>query len=114
MAERSVDNPTSPLDNVASQMGEHALREKAREVIQTAKLPNRCPDQMWGGPGVGANCAICGAPVNHDELELEIELAREDEGPSLSQYHFHIQCFAAWEAECRSGQVETLPRAAEP
>lgn len=114
MTEGPVDSPTSPLDNVASQMGEYALREKAREMIHAAKLPNRCPDRAWGGPGVGANCAICRAPVSHDELELEIELAREGEGPSLSQYHFHIRCFAAWEAECRSSQAETLPRAAEP
>jgi hypothetical protein len=114
MAKSSVDKPNSPLDNVASQMGEYALREKARKVIQAAKLPNRCPDRTWGGPGVGANCVICSAPVNHDELELEIELAREGEGPGLSKYHFHIRCFAAWEAECRSSQAKTLPRAAEP
>ena len=32
---------------------ERALREKAREVIEQHKLPNRKPDRMWGGKGLG-------------------------------------------------------------
>ena len=42
---------------------ECTLREKVREVLQAEKLPNRRPDRTWGGPGVGADCAICGRPA---------------------------------------------------
>jgi hypothetical protein len=39
---------------------EPRLREQAREAIQTGKLPSRAPDRTWGGPGVGADCTVCG------------------------------------------------------
>jgi hypothetical protein len=44
-------------------MQEQALRAKAREVLQIAKLPNRTSDRTWGGPGVEAVCAVCDLPV---------------------------------------------------
>src|SRR6266566_1786659 len=78
---------------------ECTLREKAREVIQGGKLPNRNPDRMWGGPGGGAGCTICSAPVKRDELEFEIEFARDGDDPGLNTYHVHIRCFAAWQFE---------------
>jgi hypothetical protein len=77
-------------------------REKAREVIQAGKLPNRRPDRMWGGPGVGADCTICGAPVKRDEVEFEIEFAGSGQGSGLHTYHVHVRCFAAWEFERRT------------
>ena len=49
-------------------MEEETLREKARAVIESGKLPSRTPDRTWGGPGVGASCAICDLPVrNHGD-----------------------------------------------
>jgi hypothetical protein len=78
---------------------ECTLREKAREVIQGRKLPNRPPDRMWGGPGTGADCTVCSAPVKRAELEFEIEFARDGDDPGLNTYHVHIPCFAAWQFE---------------
>jgi len=78
---------------------ESTLREKAREVIQTGKLPNRRPDRTWGGLGAGADCIICNAPLKPDEVEFEIEFARNGNNPGLDQYHVHLRCFAAWELE---------------
>jgi hypothetical protein len=75
------------------------MNEKAREVIQGRKLPNRPPDRMWGGPSAGADCAICGAPVKRAELEFEIEFAPDADDPGLTTYHVHIPCFAAWQLE---------------
>jgi hypothetical protein len=72
------------------------LREKARVAIQTGKLPSRAPTRTWGGPGVGAPCAICGLPVTTDEVEFEIEFARDGDNPGLDKFHLHIRCFAAW------------------
>ena len=76
---------------------EHTLREKARAVIRDGKLPNRAPDRTWGGPGVGAPCAVCELPVTKDEKEFEIQFARD----GLDKFHVHIRCFAAWEFERR-------------
>jgi hypothetical protein len=92
-----------------SQMNDECtLRDKARAVIQGGKLPNRHPDRMWGGPGVGAHCTICSAPVKRDELEFEIEFARDGDDPAASTYHVHIRCFAAWQFE-REISVELAP-----
>jgi hypothetical protein len=78
---------------------EQVLREKARAVIQAGKLPSRRPDRTWGGPGVGAPCAICDLPVTSDELEFEIQFARDGDNPGLDKFHVHVRCFAAWEFE---------------
>jgi hypothetical protein len=82
-------------------MDENTLREKARQVLSDEKLPKRRPDRTWGGPGVGATCAICELPVQPDELEFEIEFARNGQrgDAGLDKYHVHIRCFAAWEFE---------------
>jgi hypothetical protein len=80
---------------------EKALREKARAVVQSGKLPSRRPDGTWGGLGVGASCTICELPVTKDQMEFEIEFARDGDNPGLDEFHVHIRCFAAWEFERR-------------
>ena len=84
-------------------MDEKTLREKAFKTIQDGKLPNRQPDRTWGGPGVGAQCAVCERPVTADELEFEIQFARDGNNPGLDKFHVHIRCFAAWEFERHGG-----------
>ena len=81
---------------------EAILREKAREAIRTRKLPSRPPDRTWGGPGVGAECTVCGKPVTKDEMEFEIQFAHDGSSPGLDEFHIHIRCFAAWEFERRT------------
>ena len=80
-------------------MDENVLRQIARKVVQDGKLPSRRPDRTWGGPGVGASSAVCGVPVERDEMEFEIEFARDGDNPGLDKFHVHIRCFAAWEFE---------------
>ncbi len=75
------------------------LREQARAAIQSGKLPSRPPDRTWGGPGVGAACAVCDLPVTKDQLEFEIQFVRDGDNPGLDKFHVHIRCFAAWEFE---------------
>ena len=82
---------------------EPILREKAREVIRSGKLPSRQPDRTSGGPGVGAPCTVCGAFITKDQLEFEIEFARDGDNPGLDKFHLHIRCFAAWELERTKG-----------
>jgi hypothetical protein len=83
-------------------MEEQELRAKAHEALQAGRLPNRRPDRTWGGPGIGAACAVCDLPVARDQLEFQIEFAADGDNPSLDRYHVHIRCFAAWEFERRS------------
>ena len=78
---------------------EPLLRAKARAAVQSGKLPGRRPDRTWGGPGVGAACAVCELPVTRDELEFEIQFERDGSNPGLDKFHVHIRCFAAWEFE---------------
>jgi hypothetical protein len=78
---------------------EPRLREQAKAAIQNGKLPSRRPDRTWGGPGVGAECSICERPVSKQEMEFEIQFARDGDNPGLDKFHVHIRCFAAWEFE---------------
>ena len=78
---------------------ETRLREQARAAIKNGKMPARAPDRTWGGPGVGAECSVCGRPVTKDELEFEIEFAHDGGTPGLDKFHVHLRCFAAWEFE---------------
>ena len=78
---------------------EPRLRERARAAIQSGKIPSRSPDRTWGGPGVKATCTICNLPVTKDQLEMQVEFARDEEPYGLDRFHVHIRCFAAWEFE---------------
>ena len=96
-AGNSPDN-RSAMRSSPQKSDETHLREQARKAIRTGKLPNRRPDGTWGGPGIGVPCTICGAPVEHHEVELEIEFTDTgDQSPS--KHHVHIRCFALWESE---------------
>jgi hypothetical protein len=92
---------------------EGALLERAREVIEAGLLPNRPPDRMWGGPGGGAPCAICGTPATAEESELELEFG-DGEDQSGERFSVHARCFAFWDAErrkLRAGQAARPPAA---
>jgi len=78
---------------------EASLREQARATVQSGKLPAQRPDRTWGGPGVGAEGAVCGKPATKNELEFEIQFARDGATPGLDKFHLHARCFAAWEFE---------------
>jgi hypothetical protein len=81
--------------------GKAAFRDQVLEAIRSDKLPDRSAEHTWAGQGCGAPCAICGRPINADELEYELEFATGDSGKQLAAYHVHIDCFWAWEAERR-------------
>jgi hypothetical protein len=79
---------------------ESYLREKVRNAIRAGKLPNRQPDHIWGGPGSGANCAICEAALERDGVELEIQFLPDPR--SAGSYRVHVECFAMFESERQS------------
>lgn len=79
---------------------ESALRALVREAIKTGKLPPQRPERMWGGPGWGAACAVCGKVIRAEEVEIEVQFIFEGD-PETSSYHVHTRCFGAWEHEHR-------------
>jgi hypothetical protein len=90
------------------------LRETARELLRAGKLPNRRPNRIWGGPGIGASqCMLCGGAIAPHEVVLEVEFAREDAARAPNP-HFHVRCFSALEAELRkleaASPVAEIPR----
>jgi hypothetical protein len=90
----ALEHAAGPTDD------QSVLREKAREVVGAAKMPERRPDRMWGGPGTGIECAICGSPVTRDQLEFEVQFGRDGDRPGPANYHVHVRCFTAWQSEC--------------
>lgn len=77
-------------------LDEAIVRAKARAAIEAGSLPNRHPDRICGGPGVGTGCAICGLPVTVAEVEYKIEFAREG---AVDAYCVHLRCLGAWISE---------------
>ena len=92
---------------------ESVLRARAREAMKTGNLPKHRPERLWGGPGSGASCAVCGEIVGTDDVELEFQFGSA-EGPEAANCHVHARCFAAWEHE-RNGSLNghSLPPADE-
>jgi hypothetical protein len=95
MSSTPLDKRTGPVP------GEGANRD----VAEAGTLPDRRPDNMWAGRSAGTECAICGAAVSRDEMEYELEYARNGPDWGVDTYHVHIPCFTAriskvrdWEA----------------
>jgi hypothetical protein len=80
-------------------MDERTLRQKAREALQNQRLPNRAPDRMWGGPGDGATCALCGDSVERDDIGFDLEFADDGNSYGKANYALHARCFSVWELE---------------
>lgn len=87
-------------------MNDTALRRMAAESIAKGRLPNASPQQTSGGPGTGAECALCGAVIDKDELEFEVEFGRK-----VGRYHLHLACFSAWDAERKALMARGRPPA---
>jgi len=62
-------------------------------------MPDRDPDRMWGGPGAGGPCAVCGTALRPGELEMELEFQQNGDSADPASYHLHVRCFSAWYAE---------------
>src|SRR6185437_12839462 len=94
-------------------MGDESVRPAgAGDAMKASKLPECRPERMWGGPGTGAACAICGKTIGTGEVEFELQFA-SDGASGTANYHVHAQCFAAWDLERRNGSSNdrSLPQA---
>jgi hypothetical protein len=91
---RTAESLSCGLFGANQMLRKSIFRRQANAAMR--KLPKRRPDRTWGGPGTGAPCAVCGHSVTRDELEYEIEFARDGDDPGLDKFHVHIKCFQAW------------------
>src|SRR5262249_12772675 len=101
------------------------LREKAREAIQSGRLPTTRPSRTFAGPSAAATCAACGDSIPRGEMEFEVEfragpspegkslrdtLERLNANPEVRLYRLHHRCFVAWELEwTKAGSPERRP-----
>jgi hypothetical protein len=100
--EGARNQPNSELSLDFSQVtDENGLRLLlAREAIQSGKVPDCAPDFLSKEHAEGEQCAVCGLSFIKGELGCKLEFAR-NRGHAVRR-HLHIQCFAAWESECRN------------
>jgi len=75
-----------------------SLREKARELLTSRRLPERLSHRLRGTKNVAtaARCRVCRERFAEDEMTWE---ARFDGSPESSRHYFHLDCHAAFEAE---------------
>jgi hypothetical protein len=90
---------------------EGALRGRARELIESNTLPLFQPTRIWGGNGLGTPCAVCGDAVPSNTTGYELEFGEDRDSSGFAQYHVHLACFAAWEAESQRLKTATASAA---
>ena len=78
------------------------LRARARQAMKIGSLPEHRPERIWGGPGSGAPCAVCGKDIGREEVEFELQFS-SDAHLGSGNYEVHVKCFEAWELERRTG-----------
>lgn len=87
------------------------LRARAREQLDSGRLPARVAESVAAGYGSSAKiCSLCGEPITATQVEYEV-LGYVAEPLSL-----HVTCYAAWRDEClqRAVQSGASPPAATP
>jgi len=93
-------------------------RDKAREAIESGRLPTAKPSSIFCGPSSGETCAVCGVPIPPGHMQFLLEfpdspslrdkwlrnmLGRLRENSKVSRYRMHHHCFTAWEFERLTG-----------
>jgi len=73
---------------------ERELRRRAREEIESGRLPKSLTASIWGGRGSGLPCAVCGDHIQSDRVEYEIDDPRGGE-----PFRFHPTCHTVWQLE---------------
>jgi hypothetical protein len=76
------------------------LLEKAAREIAAGSLPAVTGGRIWGGPGSGKPCGLCGRIINSRDVELEPDTGEGEPA------RFHPVCHSLWARACaRLGRV---------
>jgi hypothetical protein len=71
------------------------LLDKAEQAIATGRLPGIPSTRVWGGPGSGQCCDLCGDTIAVSHTEIELEDATGSGG-----IRFHVNCHQLWQRAC--------------
>jgi hypothetical protein len=82
----------------APDINEGVLRERARRLLISGKLPFSDPAASWAGSGRGERCCVCQVLVRSDEIGFDLSFRMPQ---SEIELHMHSRCRIAWEqARC--------------
>ena len=73
---------------------EGVLRERARRLLISGKLPGGDPAVSWAGSGRGEPCCVCQILVRPDEIGFDLSFRLPQREVEL---HMHSRCRIAWE-----------------
>ena len=73
---------------------EGVLRERARRLLISGKLPGGDPAVSWAGSGRGEPCCVCQILVRPDEIGFDLSFRMPQCEVEL---HMHSRCRIAWE-----------------
>ena len=73
---------------------EGVLRERARHLLISGKLPHGDPAVSWAGSGRGEPCCVCQVLVRPDEIAFDLSFRMPQREVEL---HMHSRCRIAWE-----------------
>ena len=73
---------------------EGVLRERARRLLVSGKLPGGDPAVSWAGSGRGEPCCVCQILVRPDEIGFDLSFRMPQREVEL---HMHSRCRIAWE-----------------
>jgi hypothetical protein len=73
---------------------EGVLRERARRLLISGKLPCADPAVSWAGSGRGEPCCVCQILVRPDEIAFDLSFRMPQREVEL---HMHSRCRIAWE-----------------
>lgn len=70
------------------------LRERAKTLLASGKLPATEPASMWAGSGRDEACCVCRVLVRRDEIGFDLAFRAPGDEVEL---HMHARCRIAWE-----------------
>ena len=73
---------------------EGVLRERARRLLLSGKLPGGDPATSWAGSGRGERCCVCHVLVRPDQIGFDLAFRMPQQEVEL---HMHSRCRIAWE-----------------
>jgi hypothetical protein len=78
---------TADLDDIQ-------LRERARTLLASGRLPSLEPSILWEGSGRDETCCVCRLLVRGDEIGFDLSFGMPGRDAEL---HMHSRCRIAWE-----------------
>ena len=82
------------VDPDDSDLDDSDLRERARTLLASGRLPSGEPASTWAGSGRGEVCCLCRVLVRRDEIGFDLAFRAPADEVEL---HMHARCRIAWE-----------------